>query len=406
MDEGPGIAHVQAMDVGHAARSPSDDGQWTPAASRLSFPRPPRTPRPGYRSWRKDRAFGTRVTRVSDEAGVRHRYSSKAAWNANGSLLLLDFKSGSREVRNGRTFKVLQRNVPTGSYFCWSNMKPRVGYSGGPDDSTRILRYKVSRRGAFSIVHSSNMSAIAGWSEMSFGGGQGSPSNRDLMAVSFKRRDGAWGVAVVNLKRRPVRVVSQRVFGRSSRRLSSLIDSVGISHTGRWVSVAFMGEGRGMGRGVWLFRRNLSNRSRKQLLREEEHYDWARDRRGHDVFVFHAGYGDVRKPGVWAFDAAKRRKYPLVLGMNGNVHVSGRNIRRRGWVFLASSSPGAAGGHRTVIAVDLDHPRRVRPFAHSHHSRDIGYDGEIHASASPNGRSVIFASEWGGRRIHAYVARR
>jgi hypothetical protein len=344
--------------------------------------------------------------RVSDEGGVRHRYSSKAAWNADGSLLLLDYKDGSREVRNGRTFAVLQRNVYTGSDFSWSNRSPRRGYSAGADDRPQIRRHRISRNGAFSTVHTSNMASIAGWSEMSLGGGQGSPSLGDDVAVMFKRPNGAWGVAVVDLSRTPVRVVSQRVFGTSSNDLDDLIDNVGISHTGRWVSIAFVADGRGERQGIWLYRRSLTDRSRVQVLRQEEHWDWARKRNGGDVFVYRAGSGDVSVPGVHAYNPKARREKLLVRGVTSNVHISGRNVRRCGWVYIGPSGSGSSPGYGAVFAVNIRRPRRVQYFAQSHHTRDLGYASQVQPSASPNGRFVIFASEWGGSQIYAFVAKR
>jgi hypothetical protein len=377
-----------------------------PATRSPAYVPTPSVRRPGYLQRIKDPTYRTRVVRISDESGVRQRYSSKAAWNSDGSLLLLDYKGGSREVRRGRTFKLLRRDVDSGSYFTWSNRRPRVGYSGGPWDAPEIWRYRITPSGGFSVVARSNMRAIAGWSEMSFGGGQGSPSNKDLMAVMFKRPNRAWGVAVVDLKATPVRVVSERVFGQSGQSLLSLVDNVGMSHTGRWVSIAFGPDGRGQTQGVWLYRRSLSNASRMQILRQEEHWDWARTRKGTDVFVYRAGSNDVARPGVHGYYVAQRKEKLLVPGMAGNLHVSGRNIRRPGWVYISPSSNGRSAGYGTVFAVNLQNPRRIQYFAHHHHSRDLGYQSEVHASASPNGRYVVFASEWGGSDVHAYVAHR
>jgi hypothetical protein len=241
------------------------------------------------------------------------------------------------------------------------------------------------------------MRSIAGWSQMSFGGGQGSPSNGDLAAVTFKKPNNDWGVAVVDLRSSPVRVVSERVFGNSSSSLGSLIDNAGISQTGDYVVVCFTPDGTSSTTGVWIFRRDLS--TQVQVLRQEEHWDWARNRSGQDVLVYRADSG------TRAYNVSQQRDYLLVSGLESYVHASGRNVKRPGWVYLSSYNVGrTTPGYGIVFAVDLDDPSKVQIYAHHYHSNSLGYVSEVHASPSPDGKYVVFASEWGGSAVHAYIA--
>jgi hypothetical protein len=238
---------------------------------------------------------------------------------------------------------------------------------------------------------------------MSFGGGQGSASNNDLMAVSFKRSNGDWGIAIIDLKASPVRVVSERVLGNASGSVDDIIDNVGTSQTGDHIVVCFLSAGTGATNGTWVYDRSLDQRV--QVLKQQEHWDWGRNRAGEDVLVYRAGSNDVASAGTYAYNAVTGREYVLVPGLTSGVHISGRNVHRPGWIYIGSSATsGTTPGYGIVFAVDLDTPSRVQVFAHHHHSRDLGYYSQVHATPSPDGRYVIFASEWGASEVYAYVA--
>src|SRR5439155_2215687 len=57
-----------------------------------------------------------------------------------------------------------------------------------------------------------------------------------------------------------------------------------------------------------------------------------------------------------------------------------------------------------IVAPRLDGSKAYR-LCH-HHNRDVDYDSETHASASPTGDRVIFVSNWGassGRPVQTYI---
>jgi hypothetical protein len=382
---------------------PASGGAYPPTTS-LSYKAAPNVSMPGYLNRTTDPTYGTAVTRVTNISGVRHRYSSKSAWNLDGSLLLLDFNGSHREMRDGNDYSLLQGDVPSGSYFTWSNVDAHVGYSGGWGSNTfEVYKYRISATGQFSTTNVSNMKTIAGWTEMSFGGGQGATSLDDLMAVSFKRGS-EWGVAVLDLKSTPVRVVSERVFGTSGSTLSSLIDNVGTSQTGDYVVVCFMPDGTGATQGVWVLPRSLSSSGAIQALRQQEHWGWARNSAGQDVLVYRAGTNDVPSAGTWALNIPQKREYVLVPGVGGLLHASGQNVKRPGWVYIGSSDNNSSAGHGIAFAVNVDDPSKVQIFAHHHHTRDLGYVSQVMVSPSPDGRQVVFASEWGGSNVYGFVA--
>src|SRR5262245_23360921 len=69
-----------------------------PTAGSLRWAAAPAIPRPSCLARTPDPTFGARITRVSDQSGfasssmfLRHFYSKHQPWNADGTLVLLDF---------------------------------------------------------------------------------------------------------------------------------------------------------------------------------------------------------------------------------------------------------------------------------------------------------------------------
>ena len=90
-------------------------------------------------------------------------------------------------------------------------------------------------------------------------------------------------------------------------------------------------------------------------------------------------------------------------------HVSKRNLRDPDWVFATFNPveprPGFAPYSGEIAAISMDGQHAVRRLAQTHAAPN-GYLTEPHGSPSPDGRRVIFASNWGDKAgpIAAYVA--
>jgi len=107
-------------------------------------------------------------------------------------------------------------------------------------------------------------------------------------------------------------------------------------------------------------------------------------------------------------------------------HVSARNVNRPGWVYVSYYIGNDSGGDRfneEIMAVKMDGSGSVERFAQSHSdwenatgttgqysSKDSDYDyrSQPHEVPSPDGKRVIFASNWvyhgnGGQGIEDYV---
>src|SRR5947199_35519 len=75
-------------------------------------------------------------------------------------------------------------------------------------------------------------------------------------------------------------------------------------------------------------------------------------------------------------------------------HVSTRNINRPGWAYVDYEVENGKRFSAEVIAVKLDGSKAVQRFAQEHSAFSGCYRREPHASPSPDGRRLIFASNW------------
>jgi len=74
-------------------------------------------------------------------------------------------------------------------------------------------------------------------------------------------------------------------------------------------------------------------------------------------------------------------------------HISTRSYDRPGWAYAGYYTGTGRRFGGEVIAVKLDGSGTVERYVH-HHSGESVYRAEVHAVPSPDGRRVIFASDW------------
>jgi hypothetical protein len=77
-------------------------------------------------------------------------------------------------------------------------------------------------------------------------------------------------------------------------------------------------------------------------------------------------------------------------------HVSARNYERRGWVYVGYYPEAGKRFADEVIAVKLDGSKSVERLAHKRSVFSGCYRCESHAVPSPDGRRVLWASNWAG----------
>ena len=77
-------------------------------------------------------------------------------------------------------------------------------------------------------------------------------------------------------------------------------------------------------------------------------------------------------------------------------HISTRNLRRPGWVYVGYFPEPGARFNDEIVAIKMDGSNDVQRFAHKHTVSSGCYRCESHAVPSPDGRRMLWASNWAG----------
>ena len=98
------------------------------------------------------------------------------------------------------------------------------------------------------------------------------------------------------------------------------------------------------------------------------------------------------------------------IGWKSTPHVSCRNFDTPGWALVSTQGPDPKYPNHDfeIFWLKLDGSKEVRRVAHHRSLRAVegrngGYFAEQHAVTNKRGDKVIFASNWGGKEIAAYL---
>jgi len=359
-----GKAHTHAAPVPEPVPVP---GPSYPPDTQLRAVATPTLPRPALGQSITDPVFFTRITCVAE--AMRHNYAKIAAWNCDGSLIHLT--SGNPDtILDGRTYASLgQHSVPGEAR--WSNVDPDLIYGVRGDGGTTLMRYSVSRKSAEPIY------AFGGTGQVYIGPYEGNLSADDRYVVCT-RDSHVWLVDTVARK-----IVSESDIGGG--------DYVSVSPSGKYVVLNKAG--------LHVYDLTMTQRLRT-LTPISAHADMGYDAAGNEVIVA------LTNPTVpmWRLDTGALTTLLPGGSAYGQGHVSLRNVKRPGWAYLShySANDGLKGGDQ-VVAVKLDGSGTVEVFGHAHHTATT-YDSEPHACPSPDGSRVVFASDWHGGPVGAFVA--
>ncbi|MDX6587373.1 MAG: hypothetical protein QOI31_1846 [Solirubrobacterales bacterium] len=379
-----------------------------PPDTTLTRVRTPRdVPRPGYLQPVLDPSFGTTVTRVADEEAfdqegfgvIRHAYAKNQPWNADGSLLMLDWRRPA-PLLDGETFELIGR-VHQPSEAMWMHTDPRymIGRAG-----SKLVRWDAIADERDAVIH-----RFDEYSKIQLGAGEGNMSNDDRYIALFGRHGDDTDVVVFDLVEE--QVLSTRTFensGVKDGQNASTFNNVAMSQSGERVVVEFNAQGRGLREGIQSYDLDLRNRV-PLSANGGTHFDVCVDSEGDDTIVTQA---DARSAIISAdlTDGTRTVLLPASL-IAYPIHVSCRNTERPGWAYLSeyfdSEAPRLAN-YDEVFAVRMDGSGTIQRFAHEHHSRNESYEREPHAVPSPDGSRVLWASDWERERgpVYAYVAER
>ncbi len=384
-------------------------GDTTGRADEVRLVAMPAMPRPPYLQPATDPAFGTPIIRITDPGrelltGVsctpdscRHRYASSEAWNANQSLIVIQKGCPGLCFLDGQSFRPLfQRRA--GGACEWHPTDPDLMICVG---ETGIYRWSV-REDTRSTTY-----LPAGYRDLKFGPGKGNLS-RDGSRLVVRALDPA-GAPVAfaydlesGTKYPDIRLVE----------LSGTNSYCSISPSGSFV-YCFQTEKQG---------EETVNESYVFDIEGKVVQHWAEDHRpGHGDMTIDADGSDVyvgiSKSEPDKFQVIKRRLSDgvvTVLSPRGMAqHVSLRNVNLPGWAFVTfggtaerASRRGVLPIYQEIVALRIDGSGEMRRIAQTRSVPD-GYQSEAHASPSPDGSQVVWASNWGKPEdgVAAYVAR-
>ena len=377
---------------------------------------PPSISRPVYLVPMIDRVFGTTIIRVTDprkpipnphgaltlvgkswDDRPRHHYSmTNDAWNADGSLLMLDRGASRNVYLDGETYKPLFYRGRPGPNR-WHPVDPSLQvYMRGNE-----LGYWNPRTN-----QKSEVVKVRGYSSFKFGPSQGNPSDDGrCVAVHAKRSDGVWVFFAYDIPaKKKYPDVPYRKYTRLNSDGTPKADFVTISPLCNYLYLnAHVGDISGGDRTLILDLNGNRVGPVWSNYGEPSHADFTVDENGDEVAIGPA------KSGAHKGYIIKRRfkdgKITSLLKAWG-THASTRNLGRPGWVYVSFAKPGNATWiKREVIAIRTDGSGEFQRLAHMHSPRDR-YVAEAHANPSPDGTKIVFASNWDksdGGAVAAYV---
>jgi hypothetical protein len=365
--------------------------------------------KPGYLQSVVDPEFKTRITRITGDPGTAipgvggtwptvayHNYSKDQAWTADQQLLVLKQMKGTGFALflDGTTYQpaFTRAGPPGGGEWRLHPTLPDVAVnltSGGE------VRHWNVRTNASTV----KVAAVSGYTANEMGPSEGNLSNDGawLVAKAVRSSDGHLVARVLDVNGgRAGAVIDLTAGGVSS------LDWVTVSAGGGYVVAYGVIDGAKQRTKVW-------NRDGSPASYFQDytfgHYDLGFDAAGNEV-----AFGAVGQTPYAHHFIARRLDSGAITDLTGSVtsynwHAGTRNTGRAGWGFAATNDVTGYALDGEIYAVKLDGSKRVERYAH-HRSNNIDYDSAPFPTPSPDGKRVVFASNWGastGRPVQAYV---
>lgn len=324
---------------------------------------------------------------------ARHGYSKEPAWNADQSLLLLRTHHGFPQFLflDGNTFQpAFGHNIAPGSEMRWHPTRADVLFFVNGNQ----LGFWNPRENSTVIV-----ATFDNYSELNIGPWEGNLSNNGkIVALAATGETGTVAFAYD--------LESRKKYPDIGIQKESL-DWVSISASGKFIVAHgnFTGEHRDQTQ-VYDLEGKLVAAPWLSYGRPS-HFDLAIDENGDDVAV------GVSKSAPDEGRVIKRRLRDgevTVLTEGGYAgHTSTRNLDRPGWAYVTYQYRGDDWPlfQDEVIAVKLDGSLTVERIAHLR-TNSTDYLTQAHATPSPDGSMVIWASNWeaeSGRPVGAYIVK-
>jgi len=358
--------------------------------------------KPSYLESYIDPAFETKITRITGNYSTnqgdviwgdvaRHHYSKDQAWNADMSLLL---------IRNKSSLASDYLLLDASSYA----FKFALDFSANerrwsPVDASLLFYTKGNKFYKYN-VHSKEHTLIRKFSEY-----------KDKKYALSLRREGnlAWDGTKIAFSSKTKK--GYEVYSYDIRNdVKSSVLNVGKSKP-KWISISASGKYVVV---FWGDKKSLIYNSSDmsyvgRLPYNLSHYDLAVDIDGSDVAV------GVEKPGAGGRVIKQKLSdgaMTVLIEKGYAAHTSTRNINRPGWAYVSyhteefeDRKKRYAPFYSEVIAVKMDGSGEVERYGHFRNDK-VDYKTEPHASPSPDGTKIIFASNWNNsyaRPVQSYV---
>lgn len=369
--------------------------------------RQPALAEPAYLTPTQEPEFGTEITRIADRTAfglpkaryIRHIYAKNQPFNANESLLMLDYIYPA-PILDSANYTLL-RFIHQPSRAVWSNLDPNTTY-GTFAGTNKFVATDMRVDWTSRVVH-----GFTEYKRIDFGLGEGSLSTDDRYAAFFGvRPDGGIDLFVYDLQ---ADIVTSRLdlTGETIDGAHPTINNATMSPSGNEVVIEYNRSGLGVHSGIVAYNRSLT-KAVPLAPNNGSHYDVCTNLDGSELIVVQAPDSSAIIAVALA-DAHTTVLLPARL-VDYPIHISCRNTSRRGWVYISefAGRPKQAGtaSYQSVFAVKLDGSGLVERFAHEHHSTSAAYGHEPMAVPNHAGDRVVFSSDWesNGGPVYDYVA--
>jgi WD40 repeat protein len=363
--------------------------------------------KPGYLQSVVDPDFGTTITRITGDPGstmpvvggawgtvVYGNYPKDAAWNADQSLLVLKHAGNRLLFLDGGNYQVLfARRGPTVIDARWHPTMPDIMVTVDSDGTVGYWNVRTN---------ASTMKVRAsGYSDASFGSYEGNPSyDGRFVVIQATRSSDRHIVAFVvdadgGTKGSDIDLTSARITD---------LDWVSISAGGGYVVAYATIDGATQRSKVWNARTGALVGYWQDFT--FGHYDLGIDASGNEV-----AFGAVGQAPYAHHFIARRLDTGAITDLTGvevtsyDWHAGTRNQARQGWGYGVPNDRTGFPFDGEIYAIKLDGSGTVERLAH-HRANGVDYDSSPLPTPSPDGRRVLFSSNWGdptGRPVQGYV---
>ena len=315
--------------------------------------------KPGYLKPVKDPDFGTTIVRITDSTvfgkkGVRHHYSKDQPWNCDQSLILME-----KWILDGNTYKILRKmEIPEEPRWSFKDPEKLFGVK-----ENSFVSFNV-KSGKLNILYT-----FAGFDKILIGPWEGNVSADDRYVALQGSVSGEWHVIVFDIQAKKI-LASEKAIDLGPYKT---FDWVTISPSGKYVVINFR-QSRSSNGGIISYDRKLNKIA--DIFATGEHGDLGYDAEGNEVFVQVCPfqYGRLDNGAVKSFHT------------KSCGHMSLRNYKRPGWCYTSVNES-------YIMAIKLDDSGLVERFT-NHRSSGSPYNAEPHAVPSPDGKRIMFASDW------------